>query len=390
MDCGLKSADQKSPTVGLRKLLIVAQLPPPVHGAAVVNAMVVNSLEIRKRFDVEVVPIDVSSRLSELRKFSVVKVIRSLRVLAKIFGSVAFKRPQICYLTLAPHGYAFYRDCVFVAVFRIFKVPHVIHLHGRGMAGSHREGIPAFFAKFALRKAMVIHLSPLLMDDIAGFVCSSHVRIVANGVVDPFIGQSIQKPRNLVTNILFLSTMLESKGPWVLLEALSILKQQGLPFKAIFAGPWRDSLNADEFHQFLQKAGIESQVQHVGPVYGDAKNAVLREADILAFPTHYENEAFPLVVLEGMAAGLVPVTSNIAALPDIVGEVGFLVPPKNPVALAQALKKLLLDPDLMVSLQLKSRARYEEKFTSHRFELSLAQVFEDVASERRAAEYKKP
>lgn len=381
MDCSLKSSNQVSRTAGARKLLIIAQLPPPVHGAAVVNAMVVNSSEIRKRFDVEVVPIDVSSRLSELRKFSAVKVVRSLRVLVKILGSVVFNRPRICYLTLAPHGYAFYRDCVFVAVFRIFQVPHVIHLHGRGMAGSHREGVPAFLAKFALGKAMVIHLSPLLLSDIARFVCPSHVRIVANGVSDPFIGQPIQKPRNLVTNILFLSTMLESKGPWVLLEALSILKQQGLPFKAIFAGPWRDSLNADEFNQFLQRAGLESQVQHVGPVYGDAKNTVLCAADILAFPTHYENEAFPLVVLEGMAAGLVPVTSNIAALPDIVGEVGFLVPPQNPVALAQALTKLLLDADLLASLQLKSRARYEEKFTSERFELSLAQVFEDVASE---------
>lgn len=385
MDCSLIRGDHAAATAGLRKLLIIAQLPPPVHGASVVNAMVVNSAEIRKRFEVSVVPIDVSTSLSDLRKFSTLKVLRSLHVLAKIVGRVVFDRPQVCYLTLAPHGYAFYRDCLFVGVFRIFRMPHVIHLHGRGMAKSHKGGVSAFLARFALRKATVVHLSPLLMGDIAPFVASTSVQFVANGVADPYCGELIQKPRGSVTSILFLSTMLESKGPLVLLQALAILKQEGLLFKAIFAGPWRGSLKVEDFNHYLQDAGLTSQVQHVGPVYGDTKNALLRSADILAFPTHYENEAFPLVVLEGMAAGLVPVTSNIAALPDIVGDAGFVVQPQNPIALARELGKLLRNAELLASLQLKSRARYEENFTGEHFELSLANVLMAAAGERRVA-----
>jgi glycosyltransferase involved in cell wall biosynthesis len=368
-----------------RKLLIVAQLPPPVHGAAVVNAMVVNSSEIRRHFIVRVVPIDVAAHLADLRKFSVMKVLRSLVVLSKIVSRVVFDRPHVCYLTLAPHGYAFFRDCLFIAVFRVFRLPHVIHLHGRGMAKSHRGKFAMFLTKFALRKATIIHLSPLLMEDIASFVEPTNIRFVANGVVDPYCGRQIQKLRSKVASILFLSTMLESKGPLVLLEALSILKHEGLPFKAIFAGPWRGSLNVEEFNRYLQEAELTSDVQHVGPVYGDAKNAILRNADILAFPTHYENEAFPLVVLEGMAAGLVPVTSNIAALPDMVGDVGFVVPPKDPVVLAQALGKLLRDPELLATLQQKSRTRYEARFTNEHFEHALAEILVAADVERKVA-----
>jgi glycosyltransferase involved in cell wall biosynthesis len=386
VDRGLIGLDHAVRQIGLRKLLIVAQLPPPVHGASVMNAMVVNSSEIRKHFEVAVVPIDVSGGLSDLRKFSVTKIFKSLNVLSKIVGRLMFDRPQVCYLTMAPHGYAFYRDCLFVAAFRIFQTRYVIHLHGRGMAKNHRGGFSAQLARFALSKATIVHLSPLLMEDIAPFVESTNVRFVANGVADPYCGQPTKKPRSNVVSILFLSTMLESKGPLVLLEALAILKDQGLPFKAVFAGPWRGSLKAEDFDKYLQDAGLESYVQHVGPVYGDAKNAILRSSDILAFPTHYENEAFPLVVLEGMAAGLVPVTSNIAALPDIVGDAGFVVAPRDPVALAQELGRLLRDTELLASLQIKSRARYETKFTRDHFERSLADVLIVAAAERRVAE----
>jgi hypothetical protein len=218
VDRGLTGTDHAVETTGLRELLIIAQLPPPVHGASVVNAMVVNSSELRKRFTVSVVPIDASKNLSDIRKFSVLKVLRSFRVLAKIIGHMVFDRPQVCYLTLAPHGFAFYRDCLFVAVFRIFKTRHVVHLHGRGMAHNHKSGASALLARFALGKALVVHLSPLLLADIAPFVASNHVRFVANGVADPYRGVPIQKSRGKVACILFLSTMLEAKVRWFCLR----------------------------------------------------------------------------------------------------------------------------------------------------------------------------
>jgi glycosyltransferase involved in cell wall biosynthesis len=390
MDRGLISAGCETGETGLRKLLVIVQLPPPVHGAAVVNAMVVSSSEIRKHFEVSVVPINVSDSLSNLRKFSVVKILKSFVVLSKIMRRMVFDRPQVCYLTMAPYGYAFYRDCMFIALFRLFQIPYVIHLHGRGMAKSHKSAGSVLLAKFALRKAIVVHLSPLLMGDIAPFVKAANVRFVANGVVDPYCGQSIEKPHVKVVSILFLSTMLESKGPLVLLEALAILKNERLLFKATFAGPWRGSLMAEDFDRYVEEAGLKGCVEHVGSVYGDAKNLLFRSSDILAFPTHYENEAFPLVVLEGMAAGLVPVTSNIAALPDIVGDAGFVVPPQNPIALARALGKLLRNAELLNVLQIRSRARYQMKFTSEQFERSLAIVLDEAGVEKTVVSSKRP
>jgi glycosyltransferase involved in cell wall biosynthesis len=368
------------------KLLVIAQLPPPVHGASVINQIVVTSDELRRKFDISVVPIDATTELSEIRKFSTAKVLRTGRLMVRVFGRLLFDRPELAYLTMAPKGFAFYRDAGIVLLFRFFRQPHVLHFHGRGMRSRQSGKWSSSFTKYILREATIVHLSPSLFSDISPFAQESQVRFVANGVADfmpPTASALLERQKRQEISILFLSTMLESKGPLVLLRALEILKREQVPFTANFAGPWRGSLTPEDFHGHVARAGLADVVRHLGPVYGEEKRSALARADILAFPTNYENEAFPLVVLEGMAAGLAPVTSSIAALPDIVADAGICVPPDDPPALAAALKLLITDRELLNALQVKARAKYEAEFTQQRFEAALAEVLSHATAEGR-------
>lgn len=383
MDRGLSSGkallqDQAAARDGL---LVVAQLPPPVHGASVVNKQVAESERLRRNFRISLVPIDATTELAEIRKFSLAKVMRSLKTMLRIAQSLQREKPAVAYLTMSPKGFAFWRDCAFLLIFRLMQTRHAVHLHGRGLRMAHFGKWSQAFARLMLAKAEVILLSPLLKQETEGMVAEARLHYVANGVPDPLHGKGLPARRSTGSEpvILFLGTMLESKGPMVLLEALSILHGQDLPFKAVFAGPWRGSLSEREFSDRLHSLGLAGKVCHIGAVYGDAKEQCLLDADILAFPTHYENEAFPLVVLEGMAAGLVPVTSDIAALPDIVEGVGICVPPRQPTALAEALKQIVANPARRAELRAKARAKYLEKFTLPRFEENLAAVLEGAA-----------
>ncbi len=356
-----------------RRLLLVVQLPPPVHGASVVNQQVVNSAELRKFFTCTVVRLDATLDLAEIRKFSFLKVFRSLRTFWRVAWVLSKDKPDLVYLTMAPKGLAFYRDAVLVFMFRWVRVRHILHFHGRGLAQMQRSSLASGFARAVLKRATIIHLSPSLMADIAPFVHCSQVRFVANGVPD--IAAKLQHELHgdhRSATILFLGTMLESKGALVLLAALTELRRRGTSFQALFAGPWRGSLTREEFEREVNQSGLAEQVRHLGAVYGEEKDELLRSGDIFAFPTHYENEAFPLVVLEAMAAGLVPVTSNIAALPAIVAEAGLTVPPKDPEALADALQKLIDNPIQLAQLKKMARARYLANFTLQHFERNLA------------------
>lgn len=355
------------------RLLVVAQLPPPLHGASAANKAVVGSRLIRSRFEVDVVPIDVARELSELRSFSVIKLLRSIGIVAKVVGQLLRHRYAVAYLTMAPAGYAFYRDSACVLAFRLVRVPHVLHFHGRGLRKFETSRWATAYCRFVLRRASIVHLSPLLFPDIAPFVRGAQVSYVANGVEEPVVAEARRGPTR-PPSILFMGSMLASKGPLVLLEALQILKHRGVVFRARFAGSWRGFLQPDVFARKVAEYDLVNEVEHLGVILGERKAEVLATSDIFAFPTNYENEAFPLVVLEAMAAGLVPVTSNIAALPAIVGNCGLLVPPENAEALARALAELIAAPDTMQRLKARARRKYLGAYTMAHFENALLAV----------------
>jgi glycosyltransferase involved in cell wall biosynthesis len=76
----------------------------------------------------------------------------------------------------------------------------------------------------------------------------------------------------------------------------------------------------------------------------------------------------PISILEAMAAGLPVVASAVGGIPEIVvdGETGLIVPPRDPDALAAALRRLLDDPELRRRMGDAGRARAEEHFDVER------------------------
>jgi rhamnosyl/mannosyltransferase len=71
-------------------------------------------------------------------------------------------------------------------------------------------------------------------------------------------------------------------------------------------------------------------------------------------PSVTRAEAFGLVLLEGMAAGCVPVASDLPGVRDVAGPTGLVVPPRDPKALRQALRGLADDEARLKHLQVES------------------------------------
>ncbi len=106
----------------------------------------------------------------------------------------------------------------------------------------------------------------------------------------------------------------------------------------------------------------EGVIKWLGPVKDMA--GLLKQVHIFTLPSTYR-EGLPKAVLEAMAAGRPVVATDIPGCREAVvdGETGLLVPPHNPVALAEALGKLISDPALRARFGAAGRVRVEQNFS---------------------------
>ena len=136
--------------------------------------------------------------------------------------------------------------------------------------------------------------------------------------------------------------MVAGKGFEGLLEAMALMPSDERPFLLLAGeGPLRASLE-----QEAARRRISNWVRFLG-FQGDVRT-VLWAADVLAHvPTHFP-EGTPNTILEGMAAGLPVIASPVGGIGEIVrhGETGWLVPPNDASALAEALRHLRADSSL--------------------------------------------
>jgi glycosyltransferase involved in cell wall biosynthesis len=109
---------------------------------------------------------------------------------------------------------------------------------------------------------------------------------------------------------------------------------------------------------------------------------VLRVFDCFALSSLWEG--FSLSVLEAMAAGLPVVVTRILGTPEAVqdGVNGFLVPPGDPPALAQALIELLADPNRARQLGANGRKRIEQQFTRKQMLEGIERLYGEVIASR--------
>lgn len=106
-------------------------------------------------------------------------------------------------------------------------------------------------------------------------------------------------------------------------------------------------------------------------------------ADLLAMPTLAD--CVPLAVVEGMAAGLPVVSTEVAAIPELIGDAGVVVPPGDAEALAAAIDRLATDAGRRRELGARAVARVREHYEVHRQTERLVGLLKDVATAEEAA-----
>ena len=185
-------------------------------------------------------------------------------------------------------------------------------------------------------------------------------KVIPNGVdVDRFQrAVPLTRWQDGPRNVLFVGRFEERKGLIHLLRAVRVLRREGrddVRLLVVGGGPQEREVRRYVMTRKLQ--GIE----FLGRVTDDEKAQLFRTADVFVSPAT-GRESFGIVLLEAMAAGTPIVCSDIHGYKGVVkrGEQGLLVPPGDKVALAEAIARILDDPELAARMGASGRARADE------------------------------
>jgi phosphatidylinositol alpha-mannosyltransferase len=171
--------------------------------------------------------------------------------------------------------------------------------------------------------------------------------------------------------ILFIGQAVGRKGLPVLLSAFEALREQ-VPATLTLVGAQPEEVAP----LLLESSGVRA----LGRVGEREKLAELARADVLCAPS-LRGESFGMVLTEAFAAGVPVVASNIAGYRDVVrdGREGILVAPGDAVALAHALRTILLDEGRRAEMAAAARER-ARRFGWPRVAADVVQCYEQAVA----------
>jgi glycosyltransferase involved in cell wall biosynthesis len=271
---------------------------------------------------------------------------------------------QVVHMNVSLDSKSYWRDLAYSIVARLLGRRVVNQIHGGAMPQDFFRGntiLTWILRRFLVSSDVVTVLSSAELIAYRAFDSRINIHLVPNaidpaGFADEVRSYNTDGPLRLV----YIGRLVRAKGLFEIIEALTELKRAGRKFRFSIAGQGPDQR---ELTAASEEAGLEDRVRFLGTVIDAEKRRLWLESDLFVFPSYMEG--LPYSLLEAMAAGCVPITTAVAAIPDVMrdGEHGLLVPAKDAGALAMAMATLDDDRERLIRLAKAARRRVLERYS---------------------------
>lgn len=172
--------------------------------------------------------------------------------------------------------------------------------------------------------------------------------------------------------------MLWEKGVGEFVTAAGILRERGIPADCVLAGGVDEGNPTAIDARQLQEWDAEGTVRWIG--HQDDMPGLLASANVVCLPSYYR-EGFPRALGEAMSCGRAVVTTDVPGCRDAVRGLksGLLVPPRDAVALTDALESLRSDPDARCEMGRRGREAVLERFSQGAITAAMRDVLTGVS-----------
>ncbi len=294
----------------MKTVLFIVQLPPPVHGASLMNRLVFDRACRNKDSKRILVKLNFARTLNDLQKFQIRKLFRAITIVFELVWKILRHHPKIIYFSMVPIGLVLIRDSVYLTICKLLapKARKIIHLHRPGMYQFyHQKPYIKFFYNLIFRNCEIVHLTPLLAKKELNplNLKKSTIWVIPNAIVKTDKFKRHPRDKN---NILFLSNFLAHKGYFELLDAFYQLSKYHPLITLTLAGTFPSTNDQMLLETKVDELGLSNRVELLGPVYGSKRFEFYSRAGIFILPSRLEY--FPLVILEAMSEKCTVITSG--------------------------------------------------------------------------------
>ena len=212
------------------------------------------------------------------------------------------------------------------------------------------------------------------------------VSVIPNGIPQPSSAYNRCESRKLfgfpddpaLRIIGQVARLIDYKGQHVLLRAAPKVLAQCPDAAFLLVGYTLNEDYQEELERLAQELGIGDRVRIVS--YPGRIGDVWSAIDIHVHPSLFDSQ--PIAIIEGMSLGKPAVVTSAGGIPEMVehGRTGLVVPPGDPMALANAILQLLESPQLAGRLGEAARQRYEERYRPETMISALENIFVRMAN----------
>ncbi len=274
------------------------------------------------------------------------------------------------------------------------RIPTVIHLHGPLIMLARTLGWPdpesEFFRVGTQMEATCLRLADAVFSssDCSADWCASEYGLERASIprlhtgIDLSLFRPLPVPEAQELTIVFVGKVVRNKGVEVLTDAACEVAKDFPTLRLRLLGRGDDRI-IDSLRRRVAACGLESMIELPGYVGRKDLPEQLSLAHVFAAPSQYEGGP-GFVYLEAMACGLPVIGCCGSGAAEIIqhGDNGLLVAPNDVSALADALRRLLNDPDERRAMGQRARCFVAKEADSARCVVDIARFYEKVIAER--------
>ena len=332
------------------RILVIGPLPPPYAGTSVSFKLFCEYLQLHPdSFDIDII----NSAPKELGQRSLLNI-DNLLTAGRILGTLLVRiRRADQVLLFGSHQFLVSLMPLCLSIARAMRKPFYVRPFG-GSLDTYYRGLKPLVRRYF--RWAIGHTNGLIVEtrELRNFFSRifgdkvHHVpgyRLMNKRVSS--VG-SARLPKQ-VLELVYVGHIREEKGVFDLLESMRLLDgdSPGV-FDCVFYGP----IYSEAYERFTREIAACGNVSYGGILQPEQVVSTIKKFDVFVFPSFYKGEGHPGVLIEAMISGLPIVTTRHNAMPELISHRsnGLLVTPREPSELAETIRLLFNDPELLANL----------------------------------------